>query len=84
MNGTHVYEGKIGYQGLDLADDFGLGTSIKRLEHDIEDSLLLGFLLYTVKPPCHGRIQMMHRTSTGASSASDGAAAGAAAGMAIS
>lgn len=42
---THVYECKIRHQGLDLADDLGLGTGIEGLEHDIEDRLLLGFLL---------------------------------------
>lgn len=46
--GTYVYQSEVGHQRLDLPDDLGLGTSIERLELNVEHRLFFGLLLYTL------------------------------------
>jgi hypothetical protein len=84
MTGTHIDESETRHQRFYLANDFGFGSSIKRLQHDIEYRLLLGFLLRTNEFTHEYMRWCLFLTSAAASSAGAATGAVAAEGKAIS
>ena len=82
-------QSQVGNHGLDLFDDFWLGSGFERLELHVKDRLFFWFLLKTVDivsvawHPVNGHKGSRDTSSTG-SAAAAAAGAAVAAGMAIS